>query len=98
MVFHVDEFREEVADEEAAEEAVAIASDLTHESYGLLSEDLLNLRITFLVVQVFLRENSLDCDGILEEWSALFRVFFMNKIQNLCVFILLLWLNSLRIK
>jgi len=81
---------EKITDEEAAEEAVTIATDLTYKSNIVIFEEFFNFWVALKVAFILFSEDSIDCDGVLEEWSVVSRIGFIDKIIDCYVFILLL--------
>ena len=81
---------EKITDEEAAEEAVTISTDLTYKSNIEIFKEFFNFWVALIVAFILFSEDSIDCDGILEEWSVVSGIGFIDKIIDCCGFLLVL--------
>ena len=77
-VLHGNYSSEKIADEEAAEEAVSIATDFAYKSNTVIFKECFNFLVALLVALILFVEDIIDCDGILEEWSVVSRIGFID--------------------
>jgi len=89
-VLHGNYSSEKIADEEAAEEVVTIATDLTYKSNTVIFKEFFNFFVALIVFFVLFCDDIIDCDWILEEWSIVSQIGFIDKMKDCYGFIRIL--------